>query len=148
MDINKHWLICFNCSYFCSTNQCENVLRINNSEHVSTLSHIELDYWHNRTSLLYENIDQILPEYIIWTNALKNRWYMCIQWTRVLNSIWQHDPHVSQFNSLCNEFTSVWSMFAYNNRTMQDYNIAFTYRRVKVEVFKVVLNKDTDKTLS
>jgi len=39
-------------------------------------------------------------------------------------------------------------MFAYNNRTMQDYNIAFTYRRVKVEVFKVVLNKDTDKTLS
>ena len=39
-------------------------------------------------------------------------------------------------------------MFAYNNRTMQDYNIAFTYRGVKVKVFKVVLNKDTDKTLS
>jgi len=37
-------------------------------------------------------------------------------------------------------------MFAYNNRTMQDYNIAFTYRGVKVKVFKVVLNKDTDKT--
>ena len=31
---------------------------------------------------------------------------------------------------------------------MQDYNIAFTYRGVKVKVFKVVLNKDTDKTLS
>jgi len=28
---------------------------------------------------------------------------MCIQWTRVL-----------QFNSLCNGFTNIWSMFVYN----------------------------------
>ena len=41
---------------------------------------------------------------------------MCIQWTRVLYSVvitWRSNPPVSQFNSLCNEFLSVWSMFVY-----------------------------------
>ena len=43
---------------------------------------------------------------------------MCIQWTRVLYSVVitrQSNPPISQFNSLCNEFTSVWSMCVYNN---------------------------------
>jgi len=42
---------------------------------------------------------------------------MCIQWTRVVNSVVitrQSNPRISQFNSPCNEFTSVWSMFVYN----------------------------------
>ena len=42
---------------------------------------------------------------------------MCIQWTRVLYSgviTRQSKPPISQFNSLCNEFTSFWSMFVYN----------------------------------
>ena len=42
---------------------------------------------------------------------------MCIQWTRVLYSVvitWQSNPTISQFNSLCNEFTGFWSMFVYN----------------------------------
>ena len=42
---------------------------------------------------------------------------MCIQWTHVLYSVVitrQSNPPISQFNSLCNEFTSVWSMFVYN----------------------------------
>ena len=52
-----------------------------------------------------------------WTNTLQNRWYMCIQWTRALYSVvitWQSNPPISQFNSSCNEFPSVWSMFVYN----------------------------------
>ena len=42
---------------------------------------------------------------------------MCIQWTPVLNSVvltGQSNPPISQFNTPCNEFTSVWSMFVYN----------------------------------
>ena len=37
------------------------------------------------TCVLYENIDQILP--VTWTNALQNTCYMCIQLTRVLYSV-------------------------------------------------------------
>ena len=51
-----------------------------------------------------------------WTNALQNRCYMCIQWTRALYSVvitGHSNPPISQFNSLCNEFTSVWSMFVH-----------------------------------
>ena len=46
---------------------------------------------------------------------------MCIQWTHVIFSvviIWQSNAPISQFNSLCNEFTSVWSMFVYNNKSV------------------------------
>ena len=42
---------------------------------------------------------------------------MCIQWTRVLYSVVitrQSNPPIAQFNSLCNEFWSVLSMFVYN----------------------------------
>jgi len=38
--------------------------------------------------------------------------------TRVIYSVaitGQSNPPISQFNSLCNEYTSVWSMFVYNN---------------------------------
>ena len=37
--------------------------------------------------ILYVNIDQILSNKLIWTNALQNRCYMCIQWSRVLYSV-------------------------------------------------------------
>jgi len=50
-------------------------------------------------------------------NALQTRCYMCMYWTHVLYSVvitWQSNPPNSQFNSPCNEFTSVWSMFVYN----------------------------------
>ena len=46
---------------------------------------------------------------------------MCIQWTRVLYSVpitWESNPRISQCNSPCNEFTSVWSMFVYNTRVL------------------------------
>jgi len=45
---------------------------------------------------------------------------MCIQWTRVLYSVVitrQSNLPISQFNSLCNEFTSFGSMFEYNNNS-------------------------------
>jgi len=51
---------------------------------------------------------------------------MCIQWTRVLYSVvltGQSNPPISQFNTPCNEFTSVWSMFVYNNRIENPPNI-------------------------
>ena len=41
-------------------------------------------------------------ENITWTNALQNRWYMCIQWTRVLFSVVrtrQHNSIVCVMNS-------------------------------------------------
>ena len=52
-----------------------------------------------------------------WNNALQNRCYMCIQWTRVLYSgvLTRHsNPSISKFSRPCNEFTSVWSLFVYN----------------------------------
>ena len=55
------------------------------------------------------NIDQM---------RITNRCYMCIQWTRVLYAVVitrQSNPPISQVNSPCNEFTSVWSMCVYNN---------------------------------
>ena len=66
--------------------------------------------------ILYSNIDMKL-RYKSRTNALQNRCYMCIQWTRVLYSVVitrQSNPPIPQFNSTCNEFTSIWSMFGYN----------------------------------
>ena len=59
--------------------------------------------------LLYENIDHMFP------NKLHGP--MCIQWTHVLYSVVitrQSNSPISQFNSLCNEFMSVWTMFVYN----------------------------------
>ena len=42
---------------------------------------------------------------------------MCLQWAHVLYSVvrtWQSNPPISHYNSLCNEFSSVWSIFVYN----------------------------------
>ena len=73
----------------------------------------------NITLLLYKNTDQtLLTNKSHGPNALQNRCYMCIQWTRVLYSVVitrQCNPHISQINSLCNKLTSFWSMFVYNN---------------------------------
>ena len=63
--------------------------------------------------------------------VLQNRCYVCIQWIHVLYSVviivitWQSDPPISQFNSLCNEF-SVWSLFVYNTLPLFSY-IAFKH---------------------
>ena len=70
-------------------------------------------YW-----VLYEKIDQILQNKLNEPMHSKiGVSYMCIQRTHVLYSVvitWQSNPAISQFNSLCNGFTSVWSMFVYN----------------------------------
>jgi len=42
---------------------------------------------------------------------------MCVQWTSVLYSVVitrQSNLPISQFNRVCTEFMSVWSMFVYN----------------------------------
>ena len=52
---------------------------------------------------------------------IKERGYMSLQWTRVLCSAvitWQSNPPSSQFNNLCNEFTSAWSVCVYNTGTL------------------------------
>jgi len=49
---------------------------------------------------------------------------MCIQWTRVLDSVgitWQSNSPISKFNSLCNELTNVWSMFVYSTLNMKHW---------------------------
>ena len=56
--------------------------------------------------VLYENIDQIL------TNKLHGPMHYNIGVTSVYNGhvfYTQSNPPISQFNSLCNEFTSIWS---------------------------------------
>ena len=66
--------------------------------------------------VLYTNIDLTLRNKSHGPNVLQNKCYMCIQWARVLYSVvitWHSNPPISQFNSPCNEFTSVWSMFGH-----------------------------------
>ena len=58
------------------------------------------------------------------------RYYTCIQWARVLYSVAitrQPNPPISQFNSPCNEFTSVWSMFPYNKTYFYKQTRQFKY---------------------
>ena len=55
---------------------------------------------------------------------------MCIQWTCVLYSVvitWQSYRPISQFNSPCTEFKSVWSMFVYNNQKHATNKTATTH---------------------
>ena len=68
--------------------------------------------------LLYDNIDQILP------NKLHGPMHYKIGVTCVYNG--QSNPHISQCNSLCNEFTSVWSY------TIAGVDILFSEINVKV----------------
>ena len=87
------------------------------------------------------------PEVITWTNALQNRCYMCIQWTRVLYSVvvtWQSNPPISQINSLCNEFTSVWSMFVYNTISYYIQYILYIWHFFQHGHFMVVLMHQFD----
>ena len=70
--------------------------------------------------VLYQNIDQILPNklhgpmyYKIGVTCVYNGQVFC---TVVMTR--QSYPPISQFNSLCNEFMSVWSMFVYNRQLM------------------------------
>ena len=66
--------------------------------------------------VLYENIDQILLNKLHEPMCYKIG-NMCIQWTHALYSVvitCHSNPPISQFNSPCNEFTTVWSMFVYN----------------------------------
>jgi len=64
---------------------------------------------------------------------------MCIQWTRVLYSVvitGQCNPPISQFNSLCNEFTSVWSMFIYN---IHVHGYLFVRKLVRISIGLTVM---------
>ena len=80
--------------------------------------------------ILYENIDQIL------TNKLHGPMHYkigvtCVYngWTRVLYSVVitrTSNPPISQLNSPCNEFMSVWSMFVCNNNCR---NFSLQYSR-------------------
>ena len=59
---------------------------------------------------------------------------MCIQWKRVLYS----NPPISQFNSLCNKFTSIWSMFVYTTNDRFGIRVVDTeHIRTKQEVLHV-----------
>ena len=65
--------------------------------------------------LLYTNIDLKLRNkshetmhYRIGVKCVHNGLLYSVVITR------QSNPHISQFNSPCNEFTSVWSMFLYS----------------------------------
>ena len=65
-------------------------------------------------SIVYEYWPET-SEYIIWTNALQNRWYVCIQLTRDKYSNIEITPRsISQIYRPSNEFMSVRSMFLYN----------------------------------
>ena len=73
----------------------------------------DIDY-----KVLYGNIDQILP------NKLSGQLHYKICDTCIYDghvfyilhckNMTKTNPPISQFNSLCNEFTSVWSMVVYN----------------------------------
>jgi len=61
---------------------------------------------------------------------------MCIQWTRVLYYVVitrKSNPPISQFNSPCNEFTSVWSMFVYN---INNTGTMYTNSSKQVAIYK------------
>ena len=61
---------------------------------------------------------------------------MCIPWTYVITR--QSNPPISQSNSLCNEFTSVWSMFVYSS--INDVVFFCTYLRGKGSSLTIVVD--------
>ena len=70
--------------------------------------------------VLYENIDEILPNKLHGPTHYKIG-VTCVYHGHVFYTLyyvitWQSNPSISQFNSLCNEFMSVWSMFVYNTQ--------------------------------
>ena len=63
-------------------------------------------------------------------DQLQNRCYMCIQWTRVPYAVvitWHSNLPIPQFSRQCNYFTSVWSMFVYNNIYNNDVNTHYLF---------------------
>jgi len=97
---NRHMFTC-NCLYTCKILICDNTKR-------EIFSHV----------LLYENIvDQILTNkyhgpmhYKIGDRCVYNGQVFYVVITR------QSNLSISQFNSPCNEFISVWSIFVYNTQ--------------------------------
>jgi len=79
------------CIYNIVTVFCTHSMSTPYEQYTRALTHSCFYYF-----VLYENIDQILPNKlhgpITWTNALQNRHYMCIQWTRVLYSFCNNMP--------------------------------------------------------
>ena len=62
--------------------------------------------------------------FFVYPTFCKMVYRSVIQWTRVLYSVvitHQSNPPISQFNSPCTEFTSVWSMFVYMYLKCQTY---------------------------
>ena len=89
--------------------------------------------------LLRENIDLIFPNklhgpmhYIIGVTCRFNQHKIFTCCT--CNNTIQSNPPISQFNSLCNKFTSVWSMFPCN--TQQESTVL--YQVTKSNVFVIL----------
>ena len=64
---------------------------------------------------------------------------MCIQRTRVIYSVVITRPcnlPISEFNSPCNEFTSVWSMFAYNSNV--NFEIEYNSNDKIIVILRIV----------
>ena len=64
---------------------------------------------------------------------------MYIQWTRVLYSVvitGQSNRSISQFNSLCNEVMSVWSMFVYNITGQMSMYYCFGSNNIYLDVLE------------
>ena len=94
---------------------CMRTLSSNHSNRCVVWEHCHLTIL---TVVLYENIDQILPNKLHGPMHYTNRFYMCIQRTRVLYSVvitWKSYPTISQLKGPCNEVTNVWSMIVYNS---------------------------------
>ena len=61
---------------------------------------------------------RVVSTFILFGGEGINRFDMCIQWSHVIYSVvitQQSNPPISQFSRPCDKFTSVWSMFVYNN---------------------------------
>ena len=66
--------------------------------------------------LLYENIYHISPNKLHGTCLYNGHWTLDNLYSVVTTR--QCNPPMSQFNSLCNEFTGFWSMFMYITKTI------------------------------
>ena len=122
--------------YFLAHNKSINLVKRNHVTHLCYMFYsckpklkvtMESTFWTLRNHFFLQYINSELKVKVtmesilfsVWVHRHMNnkRCYMCIQWTRVLYSIvitWQSSPPISQFNSMCNAFTSVWSMLVYN----------------------------------
>ena len=79
-------------------------------------------------NVLYENIDQILPNKLHGPMHYKKLLHVYTMDTCSVVITWQYYPSISQFNSPCNEFTSVWSMFLYTTCDIT-FSVIFKFNR-------------------